>query len=61
VRRFVDLFQRIFQLAVGDFQLGQLQNQRIAALQQRVQQLTLGAQLGFQNAVLLAGQRLPVA
>jgi hypothetical protein len=34
VRRFVDLFQRIFQLAVGDFQLGQLQNQRIAALQQ---------------------------
>jgi hypothetical protein len=61
VRRLVHLFQRIFQLAVGDFQLGQLQNQRIAALEQRVQQFTLGTQLGFQNAVLLAGQGWPSA
>ena len=37
VGRFVDLFQRVFQLAVGDFQLGQLEDQRVATLQQGVE------------------------
>ena len=57
---FVDLFQRVFQLAVGDLQLGELQHQGIAAAQQRVQQLVLRAQLRLQDLVLLAGQRLAV-
>ena len=60
MRCFVDLFQRIFQLTVGAFQLGQLQNQRIAALEQRIKQLSLRAQLRFQNAALFAGERLAV-
>ena len=58
--RFVDLFQRVFQLAVGDLQLSELQHQSIAAAQQRVQQLVLRAQLRLQDLVLLAGQRLAV-
>ena len=57
---FVDLFQRVFQLAVGDLQLGELQHQGIAAAQQRVQQLVLRAQLRLQDLVLLAGQRFAV-
>ena len=60
VSRFVDLFQRVFQLAVGDLQLSELQHQSIAAAQQRVQQLVLRAQLRLQDLVLLAGQRLAV-
>ena len=60
MRCLVDLFQRIFQLAVGNLELSQLQNQRIAALQQGVQQFTLGTQLSFQNPVLLAGQGLAI-
>ncbi|MNN43825.1 hypothetical protein D3C81_1580840 [compost metagenome] len=60
MRGFVHLFQRVFQLAVGDFQLGQFQNQRVAALQQRIQQLALSAQLSVENAVLFAGQRLAI-
>ena len=61
VRSLVHLFQRVFQLAVRDLELSQFQNQRIPALQQGVQQFALGAQLGFQNTVLLAGQRLSVS
>ena len=61
VSGFIHLFERVFQLAVGDFQLGQFEDQRVAALKQRVQQLTLGAQLGFQNAIFFAGQRLAVS
>ena len=61
MRSLVHLFQRVFQLAVRDLELSQFQNQRIPALQQGVQQFALGAQLGFQNTVLLAGQRLSVS
>ena len=50
----------IFQLTVGDLQLGQLQYQRIAALEQRIEQLGLRAQLRFQNAALFTGERLAV-
>ena len=60
MRRFVDLFQRIFQLTIGDFQLGEFKDQRVTALQQGVQQFTLGAQLGLKYAILLAGERLTV-
>ena len=58
---FVDLFQRILQLAIRDFQLSQLKDQRIASLQQGIEQFALGAQLRFQNTTLLAGERLSVS
>ena len=61
VRGFVDLFQRILQLAIRDFQLSQLKDQRIASLQQGIEQFALGAQLRFQNTTLLAGERLSVS
>lgn len=61
MRGFVDLFQRILQLAIRDFQLGQLKDQRIASLQQGIEQFALGAQLRFQNTTLLGGERLSVS
>jgi len=32
MRRLVDFFQRVFKLAIGNFQLGQFENERITAL-----------------------------
>ncbi len=53
---FFDFIQRIHQLAVAHFQLGDFQNQVIAAGEQGGQQLALGFQLRIEDAFLLVGQ-----